>query len=139
MWKLWVISAGFFLILESLTTGFLVFWFSIGSVAAMVVSFFTDNIIVQSSIFLIVSTILIFATRKVTDKFMKKVKPSSINSMEGKLGKVTTDISPLDGTGQVKINGETWSATSETGEEISKDTEIIVKKVEGVKVVVAPK
>ena len=139
MWKLWVISAGFFLILESLTTGFLVFWFSIGSVAAMVVSFFTDNLIVQTSIFLIVSTILIFATRKVTDKFMKKVQPSHINSMEGKIGKVTATISPLDGTGQVKINGETWSATSETGEDISKDTEIIVKKVEGVKVVVAPK
>ena len=38
MWKLWVISAGLFLILESITTGFLVFWFAIGSIFAMIVS-----------------------------------------------------------------------------------------------------
>ena len=138
MWKLWVISAGLFLILESITTGFLVFWFAIGSVLAMIVSFFTENIIIQTSTFLISSAILIFATRKFCNAFLKNDKPNNVNSMIGKTGKVTVDIVPIDGKGQVKIGGETWSAISEDSQTISKDTKIIVKDVRGVKVVVMP-
>ena len=139
MWKLWVISAGLFLILESITTGFLVFWFAIGSVFAMIVSFFTDNIIIQTSTFLISSMILIFATRKFCNIFLKNNKPNNVNTMQGKIGKVTVDIVPIDGTGQVKIGGEIWSAISEDSNTITKDTEVIVKKIDGVKVVVMPK
>ncbi|MCI8309173.1 MAG: NfeD family protein [Clostridia bacterium] len=139
MWKLWVISAGLFLILESITTGFLVFWFAIGSIVSMIISFFTDNIIVQTSAFLISSIILIFATRKFCNFFLKNAKPKYVNTMVGKTGKVTVDIVPIDGTGQVKIGGETWSAISKDSSQISKDTEIVVKEVDGVKVVVMPK
>ena len=139
MWKLWIISAGVFLILESITTGFLVFWFAIGSLFAMVVSFFTENIILQSTTFVITSTILIFATRKFCDRFLKNNKPNVVNSMSGKVGKVTVDIVPIDGKGQVKIGGEVWSAISEDSSTISKDTEVIVKKIDGVKAVVMPK
>ena len=138
MWKLWVISAGLFLILESITTGFLVFWFAIGSVLAMIVSFFTENLIIQTSTFLISSAILIFATRKFCNAFLKNDKPNNVNSMIGKTGKVTVDIVPIDGKGQVKIGGETWSAISEDSQTISKDTKIIVKDVRGVKVIVMP-
>lgn len=139
MWKLWVISAGLFLILESITTGFLVFWFAIGSIVSMIISFFTDNIIVQTSAFLISSIILIFATRKFCNFFLKNAKPKYVNTMVGKTGKVTVDIVPIDGTGQVKIGGETWSAISKDSSQISKDTEIVVKEIDGVKVVVMPK
>jgi membrane protein implicated in regulation of membrane protease activity len=139
MWKFWVISAGLFLILESITTGFLVFWFAIGSVFAMIISFFTDNIIIQSSTFLISSAILIFTTRKFCNIFLKNDKPNNVNSVIGKIGKVTVNIVPIDGTGQVKIGGEVWSAISENSSNIPKDTEVIVKEINGVKVVVMPK
>lgn len=140
MWKLWVIAAGLFLILESITTGFLVFWFSIGSVFAMIVSFFTDNIIIQASTFIITSTILIFATRKLANCFLKNNKPNNVNSSVGKLAKVTVDIIPMENQGQIKIGGETWSAISEDEEaKIEKGTEVIVTKITGVKAVVRPK
>lgn len=139
MWKLWIILSGLFIILESITTGFLVFWFAIGSVFAMVVSFFTDNIIIQSTTFIISSTILIFATRKFVNMFLKNDKPTTVNSFVGKIGKVTADITPTDNTGQIKVNGELWSAISENDENIEKDTEVIITKVTGVKAVVKPK
>jgi membrane protein implicated in regulation of membrane protease activity len=139
MWKLWVIAAGLFLILESITTGFLVFWFAIGSIIAMIVSFFVENVFIQASVFIISSSILIFATRKLCNMFLQNEKPNNVNSMEGKIGKVTVKILPIDGKGQVKIGGETWSAISEDSSEIEKDTEVIVKKIDGVKVVVMPK
>ena len=139
MWKFWVIASGLFLILESITTGFLVFWFAIGSVFSMIVSFFTDSIVIQGATFIISSTILIFATRKFVNIFFKHDKPNNVNSFVGKTGKVTVDIVPLDNKGQVKVGGETWSAVSENNEPISKDTEIVITNITGVKAVVKPK
>lgn len=139
MWKFWVILSGLFLILESITAGFLVFWFSIGSVFAMIVSFFTDSIVVQVTTFIISSTILIFATRKFVNIIFKHDKPAVVNSFINKTGKVTVDINPLDCEGQVKVEGETWSAISEDNQPIKKDTEIIITKISGVKAVVRPK
>ena len=134
MWKIWLIIAGIFLIIESATTGFLVFWFSVGALVALVSSFFIENVITQTSIFLIASTILIFATRKFCNKFLKNDAPETINTSVGKVGTVTVDINPIKAEGQVKINGETWSATSKSP--IEKGSEIVVEKVEGVKAVV---
>lgn len=139
MWKIWVIAAGLFLILESITTGFLVFWFAIGSVFAMIVSFFTDNILIQATTFMITSTILIFATRKFVNFFTRNDKPNQVNSFIGKTGKVTVDIIPIDGQGQIKIGGDTWSAVSENEEKIEKGTEVIITNITGVKAVVKPK
>ena len=43
MWQIWLIIAGICLIIEIITTGFLVFWFSIGALLAMITSLFTNN------------------------------------------------------------------------------------------------
>ena len=134
MWKIWLIIAGIFLIIESATTGFLVFWFSVGALIALVFSFFVESVVTQTSIFLISSTILIFATRKFCNKFLKNDTPETINTIVGKVGTVTVDIDPIKAIGQVKIGSETWSATSESP--IKKGAEIIVEKVDGVKAVV---
>ena len=40
--------------------------------------------------------------------------------------------------GLVKIEGDTWSAISENEEEIKKGTEVEIKKIEGVKLIVTP-
>ena len=58
--------------------------------------------------------------------------------MKEKFGKVISDIEPIEGNGQVKVNGETWSAKSLDNVFISKDTEIIVEKIDGVKLIVKP-
>ena len=139
MWKIWVIAAGLFLILESITTGFLVFWFAVGCVLAMIISFFTENLIIQGTTFIISSTILIFATRKMANFFLKNDKPNGVNSLVGKTGKVTVDIVPIDGQGQIKTGGETWSAISEDESNIEKGTEVVITNITGVKAVVKPK
>lgn len=112
MWQFWLILSGIFLIIEILNVSFLIFWFSVGALVAMISSFFINNIIVQSVIFLIVSTLLLFVTKPFVNKILPKdnfIKTNS-NSIEGKIGKVILDIEPVEGKGQVKISGETWSA-----------------------------
>ena len=139
MWYIWLILAGVFVIGEVLTAGFLIFWLGIASLIAMAVSFITDNIIIQTTVFLISSVILILATKPLVKKFAK-VETTKTNafSLIDKKGIVTKDISSINSTGQVKVEGELWSATGENDMEISKGTEVKIKEIKGVKLIVTP-
>ena len=140
MWKLWIIFSGIFFIIEMFTVGFLIFWFGIGSLIAMISSFFIDSITIQTTIFLVSSVILLFATRPFANKFAKTENSTKTNaySIEGKTGKVIKEINPIEGSGQIKVNGEIWSAKSNDNSLISQGTEIVVEKIDGVKAIVKP-
>lgn len=140
MWQIWLIIAGVCLIAEIFTVGFLIFWFSIGALIAMVVSFFTTNIIIQTAVFIISSTILIFATKPFVRKFSKdedSVK-TNVYSIIGKTGIVTEEINSIHSKGQVKVDGEVWSAISDNDTIIPKGSEVEILEVKGVKAIVSP-
>lgn len=105
----------------------------------MVVSFFTDNVIIQTAVFVISSAILIFATKPFVKKFAKtkNVKTNAF-SIIGQNGIVTKDIDSINSKGQVKIDGETWSAVGKDDMDIPKGTEIEVVEIKGVKAIVKP-
>ena len=139
MWIFWLIAAGIFFIIEIATVGFLIFWLAIGALFAMVISFFTTNLIIQTAVFVVVSAILIPLTKPFVDKFTKKDSVSTNSySLINKKGIVTADINPNQGTGLVKVNGETWSAKTENDISIPKDTEVEVLAIDGVKLIVKP-
>lgn len=140
MWQFWLIVAGIFLVGEIITAGFLIFWLGIGALLAMVLSFFIDSLVIQTAVFVISSIILIFITRPFVNKFVKteKTAPTNVYSVIGQTGIVTEDINVINATGQVKVNGETWSATCNGNTTISKGTTIKVLEVNGVKLVVEP-
>ena len=138
MWYIWLILAGVFLIIEIMTVGFLIFWLSIGALFAMITSLFTDNIVIQTTVFVISSTILIFVTKPFVKKFGQVQNPISTNfySIIGKIGIVTTEINSV---GQIKIDGEIWSATCEDSSSvIPMGTKVKVLEIKGVKAIVAP-
>jgi len=139
MWSLWLIAAGIFFIVEIATTGFLIFWLGVGSIFAMITSFLTDSIIAQTIVFVVSSCILIPLTKPLADKFTgKKSVPTNSYSLINKRGIVTVDINPIEAVGQVKVNGEIWSAKTDDGTIISKGTEIEVIRIDGVKLIVSP-
>ena len=140
MWSYWLILALFFMVLEAFTVGFLVFWFGVGAIFALVTSLLTSNAIIQCTVFIVSSTLLLFATKPLVKKLTKNDKEVKTNvySVINKRGKVIVDIDPDDSTGQVKIAGDVWSAKSSDNQRISKGTNVIVEKVEGVKVIVRP-
>lgn len=137
MWQFWLIIAGLFFVGEIFTLGFLIFWFGIGALFAMIVSFFTTNIIIQTTVFLITSTIFILATKPLVKKFVN-VKKTNTNvfSIIGKKALVIKDIDPIHSSGQIKLNGEVWSAETENDEIIKKGSEVEVLKINGVKAIV---
>lgn len=137
MWQIWLIISGFFFIMEIVTVGFLVFWFAIGALITAVVSLFTDNIIIQTAVFVISSTLLLFLTKPLVKKLSRSDKvQTNAYSIIGRKGIVTREINPQKGIGQVKIGSEVWTAKSTTG--ITEGTEVVVKEIDGVKVIVEP-
>ena len=139
MWQIWLVIAGVCLVIEILTAGFLVFWLAIGALISMIVSLFTDSILIQTAVFVISSAILIFATKPFVKKFAKtkNVKTNAF-SIIGQNGIVTKEIDSINAKGQVKIDGETWSAVGKDDMDIPKGTEVEVLEIKGVKAVVTP-
>lgn len=137
MWKLWLIIAGLFFVGEIATVGFLIFWFGIGALIAMIVSIFTTNIIIQTTIFLISSTILIFATKPFVKKFADVKKTNTnVYSIIGKKALVIKTIDPIHSVGQIKLNGEVWTAESNNQQIIEEGTEVEILEIKGVKAIV---
>lgn len=138
MWIFWLIAAGVFFIIEMATIGFLVFWLGIGAILAMITSFITDSVLIQLLVFVVTSIILLIFTRPLLNKFIKSTKDVKTNaySIIGKKGIVVLDINNTDGSGQIKVNGEVWSAKSDTDEIILQNTKIEVVDIDGVKAVV---
>jgi len=137
----WLIVAAVMFIGEMVCPIFFMFWFALGAIVSLVVSLITSNIVVQVGIFLGVSIILTIFTRPLTNKFFKNKAKDELN-MNGIVGKnaiVTKTINNLNGNGEVKISGETWSALSESEDTIiSPGTKVVVIKVDGVKLIVKP-
>ncbi len=139
MWQFWLIAAGVFFIGEAITVGFLIFWLGIAALITMCVSIFTSNLIIQMTVFVISSVILILATKPLVKRFVDKdTVVTNSYSIIGKNGIVTKDINTTLGTGQIKINGEVWSAKTEDESVIPKGTEITILSIDGVKAVVSP-
>ena len=137
MWQYWLIASGIFFVGEIITVGFLLFCFGVAGLITMVVSFFTSNIIIQSVVFLVTSVILILSTKPFVKKFVnKETIVTNVNSLIGKKAIVIQEINNLQGTVQIKISGEIWSAQNETDSIISENQEVEIIKVEGVKLIV---
>ncbi len=139
MWHYWLIVAGIFFVIEIFTAGFLVFWLGIAALIAMIVSFFIPNITIQMVVFIIFSIILLLATKPLIKKFMN-VKETKTNafSIIGKKALVIKNIDSINKSGQIKVNGEVWSAIGKNDDTIEKGTEVEVVSINGVKAVVKP-
>ena len=139
MWQIWLIASGIFFVCEIITVGFLVFWLGIGALIAMLISFFTSNVIIQMSVFVISSGLLIFATRPLVSKISRKdITPTNVYSLIGKKAIVTEDIDWTTGKGQIKFEGEVWSAKNKEQINIPAGSEVEIVSIEGVKAFVKP-
>ena len=139
MWILWLIAAGIFFVAEIFTAGFLIFWLGVAALVSMVISFFIDNVIIQGTVFVILSGILMFLTRPLVDRFITKPDDkvaTNAYSIIGKRGIVTKEINEISGTGQIKVGTEVWSAKSYDSSKIEEGSEVEINSINGVKAVV---
>lgn len=137
---LWACLFVAFLIIELATAGLATIWFCGGAIIALIMAAFNLPVWSQIAVFAVLSIVLLILTRPIVKKLKsKKVAPMNTERVLGRKSIVIDDIDGLSGNGSVKIDGIIWSAISENDDTvILKGTKVIVKKVDGVKVVVAP-
>lgn len=142
MWLLWLVIGIAFAIAEIAYSGFFLMWFCVGAFASLITSLFTSSILIQLGVFLIVSFILLITlTKRFTTQFSHKNSiPTNIDALIGKKGIVLETItSSTCGVGQVKLDGEIWSAITLDNSSIEKGATVIIQEIRGVRLVVTPK
>ncbi len=136
----WLVLMLVFLVVEASCPLHLVsIWFAVGSLAAMLAAVLGAEIWLQVVLFVVVSAGLLAALWPVTRKFLNpKVTATNVDSVIGSRGLVTDAIDNLSASGQVKLGAMVWTARSSSGETIPVGTQVVVDRIEGVKVFVSP-
>lgn len=138
MFLIWIIIGIILLIIEAVTVSFVSIFFAIGCFIAGLASFLIPSWGAQIVIMCIVSGIGVAFGREVLQRYFevnKEIKPSTIDALIGRTGIVVKEINK-DEPGLVKLNGEVWSATSVNSIVIPKDANVVIEKIDGVKLIV---
>ena len=108
-----------------------------GALAACVTSLFTGNWIIQAIVFIVVTVIVLLVLRPIAVKYINnKAERTNVESMEGKTGKVISEIDNINAKGMVLIDGMEWTARSVNEDIIPENTLVEVVTIEGVKAIV---
>lgn len=129
----WILIAVVCGAIEIFTLGLWFLWLAIAAliVAGAVSVGWLPSLEVQLLVFAFLTLLFIIFTRPLTLKlFRTNDTVSNVNALIGQHGVATTNIEPLH-FGQVKVNGEIWTAFS--GETIEEGSRIIVTGIDGVK------
>ena len=136
----WLAALVALLALEAATVGLVSLWFAVGSLCALLTSFFVSNIWVQFAVFLAVSFLCLVIIRPLARKYADPRRESTnADRVVGAEGVVTQAIDNLKAQGQITVNGAPWTARTEEGcPAIPAGSRVRVPRIEGVKVIVSP-
>lgn len=132
-WVLVAVVAG---VIEIFSLGLWFLWLALSAIIVALAARLglLTSLDTQLLIFALLTLIFVIFTRPLVLRFFKSNDTASnVEALIGQHGMVTSTISPLH-YGQVKVNGEIWTASA--GEEIETDTRIEVTGIDGVKLLV---
>ena len=140
MWAIWLIASGIFFLGEIVTISFLLFWPGVGAFLAFLTSLIVpENLLVQIVVFVVSTILMIIFTKPLINKLFKNKDNTSMNNSAvlGKKGIVIKKMDKDNPVGQVKVNGELWSAIkSDKDKAINVGESVIIEKIDGVKLLV---
>lgn len=130
----WGLMFLIFIFIEIITINLVTIWFAVGSLITLFASLYVDSVVMQIVIFIITSLISLIITKPIASKLkVKNIEPTNLDRCIGKKGTCLKSITPKE-KGEVKVLGTIWTAISDDTIEVG--DEIIVQKIEGVKLIV---
>ena len=134
----WLITMILFIGFELATLGLTTIWFALGALAAMAAAVVGSPIWLQVIVFFAVSLLALFGFRNIAkESFNKNRTKTNADSLIGRKGIVTEDISNIYATGQVTVAGQEWTARSvEDSVTLEKGEMVIIRSISGVKLMV---
>lgn len=134
---IWIAAVIIFGVTEAVTAGLVSIWFVLGAVAGLITAVLGGSIWLQVVLFFIVSIATLVATRPLVRKLSKKGQvATNADRVLGGTARVTETIDNTIPTGEVYIDGKTWTARSQSGAVIAAGTLVTVIRMEGVKLYV---
>lgn len=137
----WIAMFVVLIIIEFLTMGLTTIWFAGGALVALFANLFGANSVIQWILFFLVSIVLLLATRPFAVRYLNKGRvTTNVDSLIGQVGIVEQEIDNLKAMGNIMINGQDWTARSISNDIlIEKGKTVVVKSIEGVKLIVVEK
>ena len=134
----WLIASAVFLLIEILTLGLTSIWFAGGAVVAAIAALIGAPFLVQMLLFVVVTCLLFALTRPVAKRYLNdRVQKTNTDALIGQQGIVKETINNMESKGLVQLNGQDWTARSvEAGEIIPAGSEVTVREIRGVKLIV---
>ena len=134
VWLALIVAFG---IVEAATVGLTSIWFAAGALIAMLAAAVGASIWVQIILFIVSSAALLIFTRRIVKKFITpKIEPTNVDALIGQTAIVCEAIDNDAGKGQVRVDGNVWSARSEYGTGIELNEKVQIVRIEGVKLIV---
>lgn len=133
----WFIGAAVLGIVLMLTVEFTFAMLAVGALAAGFAALFGASLPLSIAIFAVVSAALTFFLRRpLMRKFRSEEPPvTNVDALLGKRALVVAAVTTRQG--RVKLNGEVWTARTESGE-IAEDAYARVVRIEGAMAIVEP-
>ena len=127
-------------IMEAATMQLTSIWFAIGALCAWIVSIIKGPVWLQIAVFILVTALTVLITRPLALKYLKpKTQKTNADAVPGKEGIVVAEVRPMEGIGQIKVEGMIWSAKPENGtDHFDVGDRVKVVRIEGVKAVIRP-
>lgn len=136
----WLITMILFIGFELATMGLTTMWFALGALAALAVAAVGGPVWLQVIVFFAVSLLALFGFRNLAkEHFNRNREKTNADSLIGRKGIVTEDISNIYATGQVTVAGQEWTARSvDDGITLEKGEMVVIRSISGVKLMVEP-
>ena len=140
-WIFWLIIMVVMLIIEAATTALATVWFAAGALVAMIMDLcgapHNLQIIVMAAVSVVTFVVcMIWIRPKLESLRRANVQRTNADRLIGMEGVVIVPVNPVEGKGQVKVEGQVWSAKSEGA--IEEGTTVKIRAIEGVKLIVDP-
>ncbi len=129
----WMMLAIALFVIEAIVPGLVCIWFALGAVVTMAVSFFVTNTAVLVAVFILVSALLLVATRGLVKKYLKgSEERTNADRFIGQDAIVTQTVDNLKNTGSVSICGLEWKAASCDKSVIEAGSVVTIREIRGV-------
>lgn len=136
----WIVIFVIVCIAEAISQQLVAIWFAAGSLVCVFLSYFGVDLSTQLIMFIAISVVTMALLRPYA---MGKLKPEIVKTnaeeLIGKMGVAMNEFDSHTNEGRIFIDGIDWAAKSMSSKTIKKGQEVVITKIEGVKLFVEAK
>lgn len=109
----WLAVMIILIIIEIVTVGLTTIWFAAGALAAIIVAMLGGGLVIQITVFLIVSLGMLAFTRPWAIRYINKTRTrTNYEGIIGKVVRITQDVDNIAEKGCATVNGQDWTVRS---------------------------